>query len=398
VTAIDVTKPREGKADNKTASVSELIDRLAAFQPQGAPVLSLYLDARPDEHGQARYQPFLRKELPARAAGLRAHSPERASYEHDSERIRGFVARELSRSANGAALFCCSAAELFEAVQLEAPLGPSFLHVGARPHVYPLVRLLDRYPRYAALVADTNLARLFVFGLQLSEGERVLASPKAKRSDVGGWSQLRYQRHVDDMYRRHAKEVVAMLERTVREEDIDRIVLAGDEVIVPLLRGQLPRPLADKVAGVVPLDIRTPEHQVLAQTLDALRRRSAQSEAARVEQLFDDYRAGGLAVVGVRATEAALRLGQAHELLLTAAPAGLRELDPALASAGESAAGAAPATPEQTELADRLVTLARQSAATVSLIEDPRLLANVGGAGATLRYHLKLSSGEARQA
>ena len=39
----------------------EQLDRLAAFGPVDAPVLSLYLDMRRDEQGRPRYDTFLRK-------------------------------------------------------------------------------------------------------------------------------------------------------------------------------------------------------------------------------------------------------------------------------------------------------------------------------------------------
>jgi peptide subunit release factor 1 (eRF1) len=42
----------------------------------------------------------------------------------------------------------------------------------------------------------------------------------------------------------------------------------------------------------------------------------------------------------------------------------------------------------QARLADELVTRARQTSATVTFIEDGRLLAEVGGMGAFLRYRV----------
>src|SRR3712207_8884794 len=55
------------------------------------------------------------------------------------------------------------------------------------------------------------------------------------------------------------------------EEDIQQIVVAGDDVIIPTLAGQLPQHLAERVIDVVRLDITTPEHEVLETTLAVLR-------------------------------------------------------------------------------------------------------------------------------
>ena len=60
-------------------SLSEQLDRLAAFEPAPYPVISLYLNTQPDQHGRDQYQAFVRKEfkasaqphLPARIAGTR---------------------------------------------------------------------------------------------------------------------------------------------------------------------------------------------------------------------------------------------------------------------------------------------------------------------------------------
>jgi peptide chain release factor subunit 1 len=358
--------------------IAELVDRLARWVPGEAPVLSLYLDTRPDQHGRDHYQPFLRKELPARAGTFPAHSPARASVDRDEERIQAWLQSELQRSSHVAAIFACSAAGLFEAVQLEVPLTESRLYVAPHPHLYPLVRVLDQYPRYAALIADTHLSRLFVFGLGRRLEARQVESEKLTRTRVGGWSQMRYQRHVDEHYRHHVKDTIEALARLVRAEGIDHIVLAGDEVVVPLLREELTPELAGKVVDVLALDIRTPEHEVLAETLAALRQHEAESEAAKVEQFLDEYRAGGLAVAGIRDTIAALGRGQAHELLLSADPQALR------------AEEGAPVD-EPPQVADRLVRMARQTDAAVILIEDPELLAPVGGVGATLRYPLERS-------
>jgi peptide chain release factor subunit 1 len=393
-------------------SLLPLIDRLAAFEPAGFPVVSLYLNTQPDEHGRERerVEPFVRKELGERVRSYPLRSAERESLEKDQRRIEGYIRDELRPSANGLALFACAGADLFEAVQVEAPIQENQLFVADRPHLYPLARLNDQYPRYAVLVVDTHSARLFVFGTGRRLGEQQVESPKTNRTAVGGWSQARYQRHVDNIHLHHAKEVVDVLDRVVRDEGIDRVVVAGDEVIVPLLREQLPPALASKVVDVLRLDIRTPERDVLERTLETLREHDARDDRERVGRLLDAYRAGGLAVVGVEATRTALEIGQVDELVITATPVaiaveatghGPEPLARAAAAAAEGGAGAvataatpvaAPedASPEQVALAvaDELVTKARQTSAAVTFIEDPALLADVGGVGAFLRYRV----------
>lgn len=125
-------------------------------------------------------------------------------------------------------------------MQLDAPIQQHRLHVGERPHLYPLARLIDQYPRYGALLADTHSARLFVFGMARTLDKQELQQEKLTRIQTEGWSQMRYQRHIDNYHLHHAKEVVEMLERVVEEERAEHIILAGDEVIIPLLHEKLP--------------------------------------------------------------------------------------------------------------------------------------------------------------
>src|SRR5687768_17846504 len=210
------------------------LDRLAAFEPTDFPVLSLYLDMRPNENGRRTWDVFLRKVLTERQQALKGEA--RKSFEHDTERIREYLEADVRKSADGLALFACSAADgYFEAVQVDVPLDAHWLFVGSVPHLYPLMRLNDQFPRYAALVADTNSARLYVFGLGARETEREVKNVKTRRTTMGGWSQPRYQRHIENFHLQHMKEVIDVLDRTVRAESLNHIVIACDAVTRPLL-------------------------------------------------------------------------------------------------------------------------------------------------------------------
>jgi peptide chain release factor subunit 1 len=383
-----------GMKERTDTTPAQLLDELAAFDPGGFPVVSLYLNTQPDQHGRDNFDGFVRREFAARARSYAPDSVERASFECDAERVRVYLRDELERSANGLALFACAGAgHYFKAVQLDAPLHTHRLHVGARPHLYPLARLIDQHPRYVALLADTNSARLFVFGLGGAVGRAEVSGVKVSRTRGGGWSQMRYQRHADNFHLLHAKEVVETLGRVVREEEADHIVLAGDEVIIPLLREQLPPPLRKKVIDVLRLDIRAPEHEVLQATMESLREHNTQTDAEQVRRLLDEYRAGGLAVVGARDAISALYQGQADELLLSASARDIRfdgeEFDGARAKnhgvpAQLFSGGAEP----HLLAADLIVAHARQTGARVTFVEDAALLADVGGVGALLRYRL----------
>ena len=104
----------------------------------------------------------------------------------------------------------------------------------------------------------------------------------------------------------------------MRDEGIGAIVLAGDNVAVPLVRNELPKDIAARVVDVVKLDDHAPERQIVDATIESLRQKDAETDRERVEAVLGAYRAGGLAAVGVEPTLAALALGQVDELLITA--------------------------------------------------------------------------------
>ena len=373
-------------------SLHQLLDQLAAFTPTTWPVLSLYLNAQADHHGRDSFASFVRKEVPARAKTYPLRSPARASIDRDTERIHKYLQEEVQPASNGIAIFACAGAdEFFEAVQLEVPLPEHQLYVDHQPHLYSLARLLDQYRRYAVLLADTNGARLFVF----STGERMQAkevqNTKVSHTSVGGWSQARYQRHVKNYHLHHAKEVVDVLGQVVQQDKIEQIILAGDEVIIPVLREQMPPPLLDKVIDILRLDITTPEYEIVQAALVALREQDAKDDEEKVGRLLDAFRSGGLAVVGVPDTLAALANGQVDELVLSATVENFQaeEAGDALlkARAPEGESNSNPPSPAVL-VADELVTRARQSSAHITFIENAALLAEVGGVGARLRYRL----------
>src|SRR5262249_47177656 len=125
--------------------------------------------------------------------------------------------------------------------------------------------------------------------------------------------------------------------------------------------------LSERIVDFVKLDVGAPEHEVLAATIATMREKDAETDRERVAALFGDYRASGLACIGLEPTRRALERGQVDELLIADGSVGER-------------------------FTEELVKQARQTAAKVRFIEDRALLDPVGGVGAFLRYVLEGSA------
>jgi len=382
-------------------TLTEQLERLAAFEPAPYPVVSLYLNTQPGQHGRDQHQAFIRKELKARSRTYQANSPERESLDYDLGKIGRYLETELRPSANSVAIFACSAGELFDAIQLAAPIERHWLYISDQPHLYPLARLESQYPRYAALITDSNSARIMVFALGQLVAEREVKNVKTRDTAQGGWSQARYQRHIANFHLHHVKEVVDALERVVREEGITQILLSCDEESLPLIRDQMPKHLAEKIVDHMRLDAHASAADVLKQSLEAMQRLNTRTDRDKVEAAIGAYRAGGLGVVGPEDTLAALIKGQVDELLIAAnmqrmqamrvgAPMGSANdtalAEPAVAPVSEGEP--AEAEPEVVRLADELITKAKQTSARITFIENPDLLSDYGGVAALLRFRI----------
>src|SRR4051812_15618298 len=384
-------------------TLTDQLERLAAFEPSPYPVVSLYLNTQPNQVGRDEFQAFVRKELKARAQTYPPRSSEREMLERDLERITKYLATEVQPSANGIAIFACDAGELFETVQLDAPIENHWLYIGDQPHLYPLARVVSKYPRYAVVLTDTSRTRIVVVAHGSVASDVPIEGVKTRRTSQGGWSQARYQRHVENYHLQHVKDVVATLEKIVMAEGLDRIIIAGDPVVTPMLRDQMPKPLAEKVIDEITLASDAPESEVIKATLASLMQVDAQDDRAKVDAAIGAYRAGGLGVAGPDRTLLALTNGQVDELLITASLGSLGPLrnspaaqmaianDASIKDAGVPATAAgepAQAGAETVRLSDELVTRAQQTGARVSFIEDPALLEPYGGVAATLRYRI----------
>lgn len=377
----------------QTTLPDQLLEHLLSFEPTPAPVISLYLDARVNQQGQRNFMPFVRKQLNERVKSYDVNSEERASFEEDFVRIMRYLEEETPDSVQGVAIFACSAAnDWFEVGNFEAPFERDQLYISDRPHLYPLARLMDEYGRYAVVLADTNRAQIFVFAAGKTVEREDVQNVKTKHAKVGGWSQARYQRHAENYHLHHAKEVIELLEKIVREENIQHIILAGDEaVVIPLLREQMPKTIEEKVIDALSLGIDTPEHELLEESLTAFRRHDSLDDMEKVQRLLNEYRADDLGVAGVPETLAALSNGQVEEMLIAAKPESIQYDEEEVKKVLELYRDEEPLPDEldQQSVADELVKRANLlSSAKVTFIEDSTRLEMLGGVGGFLRYRI----------
>lgn len=371
-------------AESTTTTVQPLSQRmetLAGLEPSPFPVISLYVSLAPNQNGREAYDQFVRKTFGDRAKALPVDSPERESFENDAERIRQYLDGEKKPAWQAIAIFASAGAGLFETIPLETPFDDHWLFVGSTPHLYPLAKLVDTYPRYVALSLDTNKARIQVFCLSAAERIEQVVSDKTRRTSKGGWSQARYQRRADNIHTHHMKEVVDALDKVVREEKIDQIVIAGDDQAVIKLREQLSQELADKIVDVVKLQRNAQDASFLETTFEAIRMKDAETDAEKVQELLDEWHSGGLGVAGPEATLTAFQMGQVDELIITGSVEALKPVqklpDDAATEMQADTSAHEGIDADRLKLSAELIKRAQQTAARIHFIEDTSLLEEV---------------------
>lgn len=348
----------------------DLLRQLADVEPTDLPVLSVYLDIRPQATGET---PELRSGLVVLKDRMREiertflpRGPALDSFRADAERIDRFLEQEASPSAQGLAIFSCDGIGLFETIEAGVAFDNQ-VSAGSAPDLFQLARLLDEHETTVVALVDSNTARLFVSRLgfiQEHEGPDDASIHYRKRS-MGGWSQARYQRHIDKHRADFASEAATEIERLVDEEKASRVVLAGDEVAIPLLRDALSPSVAEIVEPeTLRIHIRTPQDEVRDEVRPILAQAEASESCGIADRLIGAVQAGSLGAAGLKETRRALENGQV-DILVLAADAELEE-----------------------EERSELVRMATATSADVEVVQDHEGIRQIGGVGALLRYRL----------
>jgi peptide chain release factor subunit 1 len=370
------------------------LDKVLNYEPDGGQIISVYLNTEPNENGQKVFDVFLRKQIDEHGAVIQADTPERRAYDASADKINTFTSK-IDPSTRGVAIFTSVGSDdFFHAFEFAVPFEDDIFEMSDRPHVYGIVRLIEQNPPFAVVAADTNKAHIYVFKRGHTVDVQSIQNVVTNRSEVGGWSQMRFQRHVDNFHQQHAKEVVAELEKIVRDENLDHVVLLGDEtIIIPMLKQELSKELSEKISATLPMNVDTPEHEVLDAASAAIRERDAELDKEKIAALMEQNYDRGRGVTGVETTLTALLNGQVQELYISSdtrlinydrnnVRQILREYQP-----GEDTE--LPDPRERAMIIDELLRRAAMSADKIRFIENTDLLVPADGVGALLRYQAK---------
>ena len=258
------------------------------------------------------------------------------------------------------------------------------------PHVMPLLAQLP--PRVPQLHVRADRSGGEVVALRPqggATGERVNGPGwPVHKASLGGWSEARYQRSAEEAWAENAKQLAETVTAAAAQAGAELIVVAGDTRARTLLLEHLSTPLRES-AVIVDREVDASSELLLKAAQETTRARAEEQARRRLDE-FRSKAARGQAAEGLAPTIAALRAGQASEVLIADDPSstarawvGPQPVDLAMSGRELAERGVGQTVADRADAA--VVRAAAATGAELILLPEgeqpPR-----GGIGALLRY------------
>jgi peptide chain release factor subunit 1 len=305
----------------RTITWDELRD-LAVFEAQKGCAISLYLNLHPSvtpTAGDAGSR--LRSLLDS---GARAEGADRRDLGHDQklalkadfERIREFYEREFDREgAHGLAVFSAGLDNVWRPLPLTEAV-PDRVKVGRQLHLAPLVPLVGRGE--GALVIAVGRERGDVYRLRGGRLEEIAEQfdEQPGRHDQGGWSQARFQRHIEKLVEEHLRDVAENVDRLVRRLGGPKIVVVAADETRAEFGDLLSAGTKAAIIGWAHAEAHAQAPGLLAQALPVLERWRAEQEGELLDRWREEAGRNGRAARGWTETLAAASDARVDVLLV----------------------------------------------------------------------------------
>lgn len=374
-------------AENATTDV---LRELAAFRASKGRAISLYVALDPsavinpgDVH--TRTNSLLSEARSALDADRLSHG-QREALKADIERIDEFFQGLDRDGVRGMAVFASQLDGIWRTLRLPEAVHDA-VKVNDEFHLSPLVPLLRGLD--GSLVVQVGREQGRFFRLNRGQLEEVAdhTEDTPGQHDQGGWSQARYQRHIDKLVHEHLKAVADELDRRKRG-GAPRIVLVGPDELKSDFVETLSKETQQGIVGWAHAEAHAGSAQLLEAAMPLLEQARAEEETEIVEAWKEAAGKGGRAASGWAETLEAASDAAVETLLVqdgAEQPAyqcpkcGRAQLE-----AGDCPLDGTPMEPDEgLDLAVRHTLAMGGSVVPLSHRQD---LAPVGGIGALLRF------------
>ena len=292
--------------------------QLAGFRAENGCATSLYLNLDPSEvptagDAQTRMSALLSTAEKVDRKDL-THE-QRGALKADFERIARWFDDDFDRDgARGVVVFAAGLDNFWTTLALPEAV-PDRFKVGHELFLAPLVRVVARADGTIVAVVGREQGQLYRLSAGRLQELGDYSDETPGRHDQGGWSQGRYQRHIEHLVQEHVKDVAEVLDRSRRRLHVPKIVLVCSEEMRSEFLDALSTEAREAVVGWVPAEAHAGPAQLLETITPVLEEAEAKDEADVLARWREDAGRGTRAASGWEQTLEAASDGRVEMLL-----------------------------------------------------------------------------------
>jgi peptide chain release factor subunit 1 len=305
------------------ASISwDTLRQLAAFRAAQGCAISLYVDLDPSiaptaGDADTRVRSLLDSVKSDGTGRTDFTHDQREAFKRDVERIGRWFDSEFDRDGVQAlALFCSELDNLWQSVPLGDPVADE-VHVGRELYLTPLVPLVGRGDGVIVAVVSREQGRIYRLRGGRLQDVADLTEEQPGQHDQGGWSQARFQRHIENLVQEHLKAVAEQLGQLVRARRAARLVIVCAEEMRTEFENALPTEARNAIVGWTQARAQASPAELLEAVMPELERASAGEEADITDRWREEAGRNGRAASGWEQTLEAASDARVHTLLFS---------------------------------------------------------------------------------
>jgi hypothetical protein len=371
---------------------------LADLRPDGARVLSLFLNLDPTDYatrtarGSEVRSVLDQAEKLVKEANDSLPHDQKVGLREDIERARAYFNNGdfEAKGAHGLALYIASPIDLFDVIKLPRPVQTNAV-IDDSPCIEPIADL-GSGAVWGVLLVSRRIGRILRGTADgLIEVDHIWDDVRGQH-DQGGWSQARYQRSVEEEKKDHVRAVADVLFEHHKRTPFDRLLVGCGEDIYPDVQTSLHSYLGERLVGRFDVDVEnTNPDEVFKAAQPAIEEHESKHEREALDRLVEAVAAGGRGVAELEPTLEALNEQRVEKLLVKLGYNAPGTQCPQCRSLFGPEVATCPADGTRTERRDGIVESALERAlaqsAEVHIVRyHPEELESLGQIGAVLRF------------
>ena len=234
----------------------------------------------------------------------------------DLGRIRDFIRDNHDQYGEGIAIFASSRAGIWQVYETPKDIESS-ISIGFTTEVAPLIHVLEEIEPFCTCLIARNQARIFYGRLgDFTEIGVERSEDVPGQHDQGGWSQARYERHIEEHVRAHFKSVADQLYRVSSDQPFRFLVLGGPDEVVAAFTEYLHPYLRERHVVTIRSLMEANLNDVHAESWTYIQRWLRGEQQRYLDTLLGEAHGADMGVLGLDKTIEAVQQGQVLTLIV----------------------------------------------------------------------------------